>query len=90
MVLVTNKTNMNLPIKEITMILLIPVERNGVLPDVSARVPGAPVDHWGPCSLLCAHRAKKGPTPHCLSNNGYVKPLTEAFKEVSRWKNKIK
>lgn len=58
---------------------LIPVERNGVLPDVSARV-----DHWGPCSLLCTHRAKKGPTPHCLSNNGDVKPLAEAFREVSK------
>lgn len=70
------------------MILLIPVEKNGVLPDESAQVPGAPVDHWGPCSLLCTHRAKKGPTPHCLSNNGDVKPLTEAYSEVSRWKIK--
>lgn len=69
------------------MIVVIPVERNGVLPDVSARVPGAPVDHWGPCFLLCAHRAKKGPTPHCLSNNGDVKPLQRPSK---RSQGKIK
>lgn len=69
---------------KITMVLLGPVERNGVLPDASARVPGAPVDLWGPWSLLCTHRAKKGPRPHCLSNNWDVKPLTDSSEEVSK------
>lgn len=59
---------------------------------MSARVPGAPVDLWGPCSLLYTHTEQRGggPRPHCLSNNWDVKPFTVSSGEASKLKNLIK
>lgn len=56
---------------------------------MSAWVPGAPVDLWGPCSLLYTHTEQRGggPRPHCLSNNWDVKPFTVSSGEASKLKN---
>lgn len=65
------------------MVFIIPVyERNGVLPDVSAECLGPRLTFQGRALSSIHKEQRRGPRPHCLSNNWDVKPFTESSGKV--------